>query len=117
MCAMMPMLRTRSSGYSRTMPDLPALVSMVISQLPLVMGERLIGFGHLVRLLLAANGGTGVVHGVHELTGELLGHRLTRTLASGLDEPAHRERAAAGRRGLDRELVGGATGTARPWLY
>src|SRR5258708_26795885 len=112
MCAMMPMLRTRSSGYSRTMPDLPALVSMVISQLPLVMGERLIGFGHLVRPLLAANGGDGVVHRVHQLAGELLGHRLARALASGLDEPAHRERPTAGGRDLDRDLIGGAADPA-----
>src|SRR5438876_11850246 len=100
MWAMIPMLRTRSSGYSRAVAGFPAFVSIVITtsalpRLPLVVGERLVGFGHLVRLLLAANGGAGVVHRVHELAGELLGHGLPRTLACGLDEPAHRQRAAA----------------------
>src|SRR5258708_9252502 len=76
------------------------------------MGECFIGFGHLVRLLLAANGGSGVVHGVHELAGEALGHRLARTLARGLDDPAHRERPAAAGTDLDGGLVGRPTDTA-----
>src|SRR5258708_15698953 len=76
------------------------------------MGEGFIGFGHLVRLLLAANGGSGVVHGVHELAGEALGHRLARTLARGLDDPAHRERPAAVGTDLDGDLVGRATDAA-----
>src|SRR5258708_23159669 len=76
------------------------------------MGECFIGFGHLVRLLLAANGGSGVVHRVHELAGEALGHRLARTLASGLDDPAHRERPTAVGTDLDGDLVGGATDAA-----
>src|SRR5438045_3174348 len=113
MWAMIPMLRTRSSGYSRPGVALPALVSIVIttsarhrrSRSPLVVGERLVGLGHFVRLLLAADRGAGVVHRVHQLAGELLGHRLARTLARGLDEPAHRERAATGGRDLDRDLV------------
>src|SRR3982074_3399079 len=121
MCAMMPMLRTRSSGYPRAGPGLPALVSIVIPtstsyrgslRSPLVVGERLVGLGHLVRLLLAANGGSGVVHRVHQLTGELLGHRLARPLPRGLDQPAHRERAATGGRDLDRDLIGRATDAA-----
>src|SRR5438067_2884577 len=118
---MIPMLRTRSRGYSRLDVAFPAFVSIVITtsaphrgslRSPLVVGERLVGLGHLVRLLLAANGGTGVVHRVHQLTGELLGHRLPRTLARGLDEPAHRERAATGRRDLDGHLVGRAADAA-----
>src|SRR5579859_3332946 len=122
MCAMIPMLRTRSRGYSRADVGFPAFVSIVITtctpyrrgslRSPLVVGERLVGLGHLVRLLLAANGGTGVVHRVHQLAGELLGHRLARALARGLDEPAHRERATAGRRDLYGHLVGRAADAA-----
>src|SRR2546423_8380112 len=114
MWAMIPMLRTRSSGYSRPGVAFPALVSIVMttSGSPLVVGERLVGLGHLVRLLLAANGGAGVVHRVHQLAGELLGHRLARPLPRGLDEPAHRERATARGRDLDRDLVGRATDAA-----
>src|SRR2546423_7854133 len=114
MWAMIPMLRTRSSGYSRPGVAFPALVSIVMttSGSPLVMGERVVGLGHLVRLLLAANGGTGVVHRVHQLAGELRGHRLARTLARGLDQPAHRERPAARRRDLDGDLIGRAADAA-----
>src|SRR5207248_1678825 len=121
MWAMIPMLRTRSSGYSRAVAGFPDFVSIVITtsaphrgspRSPLVVGERLVGLGHLVRLLLAADRGAGVVHRVHQLTGELLSHRLTRTLARGLDQPAHRERAAAGGGDLDRHLVGRASDAA-----
>src|SRR5438105_13077676 len=119
---MIPMLRTRSSGYSWAVAGFPAFVSIVITtctpyrrgslRSPLVVGERLVGLGHLVRLLLATDGGTGVVHRVHELAGKLLGHRLARTLARGLDKPAHRERPAARRRDLDGDLIGPAAAAA-----
>src|SRR5438067_7850636 len=119
---MIPMLRTRSRGYSRAVPALPAFVSIVITtsashrgslRSPFVVGERLVGLGHLVRLLLAADRGTGVVHRVHQLTGEPLPHRLARTLAGCLDDPTHRERAAAIRADLDRDLVRGAADAPR----
>src|SRR6266850_5142518 len=77
------------------------------------MTERLIGFGHLVRLFFAPNGATGIVHRVNELAGEAVGHRLPRTLTRGLDEPAHRERGATVGADLDRDLVRRATDTAR----
>src|SRR3982074_1981716 len=118
MCAMMPMLRTRSSGYPRAGPGLPALVSIVITtstsyrgslRSPLVVGERLVGLGHLVRLLLAADGCSGVVHRVHELTGELLRHGLAGPLARALDDPAHRERAAPVGADLHGDLIGRPT--------
>src|SRR5258706_526193 len=83
------------------------------SDLPLVVRERLVGLGHLVRLFFAADRAAGVVHRVHELTGEALGHRLARTLARGLDEPAHRERAAPIGADLHRDLVRRATDAAR----
>src|SRR2546421_11974844 len=120
MWAMIPMLRTRSRGYSRADVGFPAFASIVMTtgspSSPFVMGERLVGLGHLVRLLLAANGGTGVVHRVHQLAGELLGHRLARTLARGLDQPAHRERPPARRRDLDGDLIGRAADAAGPDL-
>src|SRR5207237_6913577 len=64
-------------------------------------------------LLLAADRGARVVHRVHQLTGEPLPHRFARTLARGLDDPAHRERAAAIRADLDGDLVGCAANAAR----
>src|SRR5688572_9806101 len=108
MCAMIPMFRYRSSGYSRFTADLFwGFTSTVIS--PLVVAEGLVGLRHLVGLFFAADRGAGVVHGVHELACELLPHRLARTLARGLDEPPHRERSAPVGAYLDGDLVGGAT--------
>jgi hypothetical protein len=40
-------------------------------------------------------------------------HRLLAALARGLDQPAHRQRLAAGGTHFDRHLVGGATDAAR----
>src|SRR5205807_3441943 len=75
---------------------------------PLVMTEGLVGLRHLVGLFLAPNGAAGVVHRVHELARETIGHRLAGALARGLDDPAHRERRAAVRSDLDRHLIGRA---------
>src|SRR5256886_15055454 len=72
---------------------------------PLVMTEGLVGLRHLVGLFLAPNGAAGVVHRVHELSREPLGHRLSRALAGGLDDPAHGERGAPVRADLDRHLI------------
>src|SRR5438128_1596565 len=110
MWAMIPMFRTRSSGMLSSAPvALEGCVSAITTctslcaahlwsacrtrgslRSPLVMGERLVGLCHLVRLFLAAYGGSGVVHRVEQLALELLGHRLARALARGLDDPAHR---------------------------
>src|SRR5688572_15334877 len=112
MCAMIPMFRYRSSGYSRFTADpFWGFTSTVIS--PLVVAEGLVGLRHLVRLFFAADRGAGVVHGDHELARELLPHRLARALARRLDEPAHRERAAPVGADLDGDLVGRATDAAR----
>src|SRR5260221_12337253 len=83
------------------------------SDLPLVVRERLVGLGHLVRLFLAADRAAGVVHRVDELTCQALGHRLARTLARGLDEPAHGERATPIGADLHRDLVRRAADAAR----
>src|SRR5512135_1480675 len=77
------------------------------------MRERLVGLGHLVRLFLAANGATRVVHRVHDLAGEAVRHGLARALARGLDDPAHRERLTAVRADLDWDLVRRATDATR----
>src|SRR5216684_1163231 len=80
---------------------------------PLVMTEGLVGLRHLVSLFLAPHRAAGVVHRVHELAREALGHRLPRALARGLDDPAHRERGATVRADLDRDLVGRAADATR----
>src|SRR5260221_1750458 len=83
------------------------------SDLPLVVRERLVGLGHLVRLFLAADRAAGVVHRVDELTCQALGHRLARTLARGLNEPTHRERATPIGADLHRDLIRRPTDAAR----
>src|SRR5881628_2202458 len=108
MWAMTPMLRTRSSGSSLT--DVRAsfgatATAIPSTALPAIVAEGLVGLGHLVCLFFAADGAAGVVHRVHELGRELLAHRFPRALASGVDEPARRERHAAVRPHLDGHLV------------
>src|SRR5207302_1307497 len=44
--------------------------------LPAVMGEGLIGLGHLVRVLAALHRGARAVAGLHDLGGQLVPHRL-----------------------------------------
>src|SRR6185436_19114124 len=80
------------------------------------MRERLVGLGHLVRLFYATDRAACVVHRIHELAGETVGHRFARTLARRLDEPAHRERRATVRSDLDWDLIGRATDAARLYL-
>src|SRR5204862_7383013 len=73
---------------------------------PLVMTEGLVGLRHLVGLFLAPNGAAGVVHRIHELSREPLGHRLSWVLARGLDGPSHRERGSPARSDRYRHLIG-----------
>src|SRR5205814_9019072 len=72
---------------------------------PLVMTEGLVGLRHLVGLFLAPNGAAGVVHRIHELSREPLGHRLSSPLARGPDDPPHRERGSPVRSGPHRHLI------------
>src|SRR5690606_1473784 len=81
--------------------------------LPAVVGEGLVGLGHAVRFLALLDRATAVLGGVDELGGELARHAVLATLAGGVDQPAHRQRHAAGRADLDRDLVGGAADAAR----
>src|SRR3954454_1323919 len=80
--------------------------------LPAVVGEGLVGFGHLVGVLTTLDAGTEAVAGVEDLVHEPLGHRLLATLPRVADQPAQREGGAAVGLDLDRHLVGGATDAA-----
>src|SRR3954447_7656731 len=104
MCAMIPMLRTLARA---------ARTSVVICQrLPAVVGEGLVGLGHLVHVLAALDAGPEAVARVEQLVHEALGHGLLTTLAAVLHQPAQREGVAAAGPNLDRHLVGGATDAA-----
>src|SRR3954465_12629841 len=129
MCAMMPMLRTllrsvvmstateslflrveKRLGCGRRTPVLSAVFPSRRS--PAVVGEGLVGLGHLVGVLALLHSGTEAVGGVEDLVLEALGHRLLTTCLRVADEPAQRERGATRALDLDRDLVGRATDTA-----
>src|SRR5688572_8544471 len=117
MCAMMPMLRTllRSVVMSTATESLSPLEELVGGgggaprgaprRSPAVVGEGLVGLGHLVGVLALLHSGTEAVGGVEDLVHEPLGHRLLTTVRGVADEPAQRERRAAGALDLDRDLV------------
>src|SRR5918992_4241796 len=106
MCAMMPMLRVRASGYSRIASPLPpatfcsVVATCILSagtaiigspphgrpapggrsgvprRSPSVMREGLVGLGHLVHVLAPFDGGSLAARGVHDLGHQTLGHRV-----------------------------------------
>src|SRR5476651_1727580 len=82
-------------------------------RLPAVMRKRLVGVGHLVRVLALLHRVAAAIEGVEQLGGELLGHAVARTVAGGLDDPADGESLAALRTNFDGHLVGGTTDAAR----
>src|ERR1700684_668395 len=81
--------------------------------LPAIVREGLVGLRHAVDVVLALVGVALLLTGVQQLVSEPLGHRLLATGASELDQPANGQRPGPARGNLDRNLVGGATDTAR----
>src|SRR6478735_3736395 len=125
MCAMMPMLRTllRSVVMSTATESLflrgrkrlgcgrrtPVWGTVFPSRRsPAVVGEGLVGLGHLVGVLALLHSGTEAVGGVEDLVHEALGHRLLATVSGVAHEPTQGERGAPAGLDLDRHLVGGA---------
>src|SRR5215207_3670759 len=97
MCAMIPMLRTRSSATREAV--------VLISPLPAVVREGLVRLRHPVDVVLLLERAALRVDRVHQLARDLLLHPLLAPLARELDEPADRERARTALRHLDRHLV------------
>src|ERR671910_3799636 len=134
MWAMMPMLRTRSSGWflfelivsSRSTCRRPSCEARSSrgeharggnppgwsGGLPAVVRVGLVRLGHLVHVFLALHRAANAVVGVEELAGQPLGHRALTALAGVPDDPADRERVGAPGAHLDRHLVRGTTDTA-----
>src|ERR1035438_7510357 len=76
------------------------------------MGKRLVGFGHLVDVVLLLDGGAAEVHGVEDRAGQLVAHgALAAGGGVGL-QPAHGQGHAAVLGNLHRHLVGGAAHAA-----
>src|SRR6195952_2716653 len=123
MCAMMPMLRTllRSVVMSTATESLflrvekrlvcgrrtPALSAVFPSRCsPAVVGEGLVGLGHLVGVLALLHSGTEAVGGIEDLVHQPLGHGLLAARLGVAHEPAESQRGAAVGLDLDRHLVG-----------
>lgn len=75
------------------------------------VGEGAVGFGHAVHVLLFLHGVTLVLRRVHDFHGELFGHWLAFTRASGVDHPAESELNATIGTHLKRNLVVCTTNT------
>src|SRR5262245_33983182 len=108
MWAMIPMFRTRSSPTD--------VATALISRLPAVVREGLVGLRHPVDVVLLLVRAALLVQRVHELAGELRRHALLAPVAGVLHDPAQRERARTALRHLDGHLVVRAADAARPDL-
>src|SRR3954467_12700556 len=97
---------TGRSGPVESTESVPAF-----GRLPAVVRERFVRFGHLLDVVAALDRGADAVGGVHELTGEALGHGLFAPLTGVADDPADGERVGPTGLDLDRHLV---RGTADP---
>src|SRR3954454_23192170 len=73
---------------------------------PAVVGEGLVGLGHLVGVLALLHRGTEAVGGVEDLVHQALRHGLLAAVLGVAAQPAQRERRAARALDLDRDLVG-----------
>ena len=76
------------------------------------MCERLVGLGHLVRILTLFDRVAGSVAGVHDLAREALGHRALVAVSGIAGQPAQSQRLAALRSYLHRNLVSGTADAA-----
>src|SRR6478609_6006920 len=121
MWAMIPMLRYRSRGTCSAICDHSVRSGCVhgttepsgsvvgahpwgampreVRGLPAVVGEGLVGLGHLVDVLLALHRSADAVAGVEQLVGEALGHGLLTALPREAHDPADGE--GVGTAGLD----------------
>src|SRR6476660_9312577 len=73
---------------------------------PAVVGEGLVGLGHLVGVLALLHSGTEAVARVEDLVHEALAHGLLATVGGVAHEPAQGQRGGSVRLDLDGDLVG-----------
>src|SRR4028119_2052750 len=94
-------------------PASPACCLEKRACLPAIMGERLVGVGHAVRVVLLLDRRALVPAGGEQLGRETVLHGLLAAGAGVAHQPAHGEGLATLRADLDRHLVGGAADAAR----
>src|SRR6478735_1390538 len=87
-----------------------------VRRLPGEVRERLVGVGHLDRVLPLAHGLALAAAGGQELVGQPLGHGPAALGPGGRDEPPDRQRELALRLDRDRHLVVGPADPARTHL-
>src|SRR3954462_13942031 len=96
MCAMMPIFRVFPRGDCLAIYVEISEVRSQISDLPAVMGEGLVGFGHAMRVFALFHRATAKVGSVEQLVGQLLLHRLAVAARRGVaDDPADAQGEAA----------------------
>src|SRR5687767_15160214 len=103
---MMPILRKFSKDVVRG-------IVPFLGVLPAVMYEGPVGLRHAVRIFSSFDRCALAVRGVHELAGQLFGHRAAAAGASRAHQPAHSQRDAALGPDVHWHLVSGATNAAR----
>src|SRR5579863_3587411 len=90
MCAMMPILRTRSSGKCRLdAPVLEAAVCVAIKILPTIVGKGSVGLSHLVGIFPLLEGYPLFLARRQDLVREPIRHGLTRPPSSRINNPSH----------------------------
>src|ERR1700680_2267953 len=105
-CAAMPMLRVRSSGYLRFgefgfdgAADFCSSVAGITGKwLPAEMGKGTIRLRHFMSVVALLDRVTLTRSGVFEFGGKCFGHRHAAPVIGVLHDPAHRERNLTGRR-------------------
>src|SRR5665213_3177920 len=103
---------SQTSAYARGAAAMIAEEFWRSGALPAVVREGLVGLRHAEDVVLALVGAALLGLRVEQLAGQARGHLLLATAARELDQPAHRQRAGAAARDLDRHLVGGAADAA-----
>ena len=85
---------------------------MLMQELETEVGESLVGFGHLVRVVLLADSVAFTVLGGNEFGSKAFGHVGFVAVTGGIEEPAESESLGAIRGNFHRNLVVGTTDTA-----
>ena len=86
---------------------------MLRQELETEVGESLVGFGHLVRVVLLADSVAFAVLGGNEFGSKAVGHVGFVAVTGGIEEPAESESLGAVRGNFHRNLVVGTTDAAR----
>src|SRR5689334_1062811 len=103
MCAMMPMLRTLLRSVVMSTATVGSFLTSeggrcaavardrrTTAPSPAVVGEGLVGLGHLVGVLALLHSGAEAVGGVEDLVHQPLGHGLLATVLGVAHQPAQR---------------------------